>query len=107
MPAGALSKVFSIGKLKVVATSVNGPASYQTGGFTVAIPELNQILYASVVLQNNRGDMVVTYSISGNQITIQVWVQSADTTTGAISVTELAAGQDLSTRVFQIIAIGY
>ena len=103
---GRLDKGLGVGKLKVYSAEVTGPTSYATGGFQITINEFERIHNAVVALKNNPGNKLITYSISGNTITVQIFTITADTTTGAISATEDAAGTDESGLLFEVIAVG-
>jgi len=93
-------------RLKVVAVSVNGPASYTTGGFKVTVNDVNEILHAVVSIRDNPGNKLVRYSWSGNTLTIQIFTVSASTTDGSISAAEDAAGTDESGLTLDIIVVG-
>ena len=106
MAYGGLGKATGKGKLKVYAGSFSGPSSYTTGGFNITIAGLEKIHNAVVALKNNPGNKLITYTISGNTITVKIYTISADTNTGAISATEDADGTDESSLLFEIIAVG-
>lgn len=106
MPVAGLTKGLGKGDYKVYTGSFNGPTSYATGGFTVTLSGISKIHQAIVALKNNPGNKLITYSITGNTITIQIYTITADTTTGAISATEDAAGTDESALQFELMAVG-
>lgn len=103
---GGLIEAGIQGAHKVVARTVNGPASYTAGGFTVVVPELDEVKIAAVSLRNPADNHLIRYSVSGNTITIQVFTIAADAN-GNITATEVANGTDLSALVFDIVAVGY
>ena len=108
--SGRLLKHFvrkNIGGVTIAKYSVSGPASYSAGGFTVTIDEVKNIEFALVQLRQQNNAYRISYSFSDNTVTIQVFEISADTTTGAISATEVAAGTDLSGLNFDIIVVGW
>jgi len=90
----------------VVTRSVSGPSSYTSGGFVVTISELTKIKDCIVQLRNQDNDKRIKYSFSGNTVTIQVFTIVADTSTGAISASEVTDGTDLSGLTFDIIVVG-
>ena len=106
MPVAGLTKGLGKGKYKLYSAEISGPTSYTTGGFTVTASGISKIHNAAVVLKNNPGNKLIRFSISGNSITIQIFTIAADTTTGAISATEDAAGTDESSLLFEIILVG-
>ncbi len=106
MPIAGLTKGLGKGKYKVYSGETSGPTSYTTGGFNITISGLSKIHNAAVVLKNNPGNKLITYSISGNVITVKIFTIAANTTTGAISATEDGAGTDESSLLFEVIAIG-
>lgn len=103
MPIATLEEETVRGSMRVYVGSFSGPASYSTGGFTVALP-INPS-YVVVTLVNGNNAYRISYTVSGNTLTIQVFELSADTTTGAISASEVAAGTDLSALTFNVIAL--
>jgi hypothetical protein len=94
------------GSYRVYATFVNGPASYTAGGFTVEFPHLTTIFSAVAAIADDNTPYKVGVSFNGNTVTIKVYQLSADTTTGAITATEVPDGTDLSGLVFGVLAIG-
>ncbi len=103
MPIATLEDETVLGSMKVYVGTTTGPTSYTTGGFSVTLPI--RPTYALVALTNDNTAYKISYSVSGNTITITVYQLSADTTTGAISAAEVAAGTDLSALTFMIIAV--
>jgi len=92
-------------KVKVYRTS--GPSSYSTGGFTFDATDFKKVNRALVGIENDSaGNYHVEWSVSGNTITIKVSTISADTSTGAISATEVSDGTDLSSLYFDIVVEG-
>ena len=89
---------------KLVITSVAGPASYSTGGFTVSIDELKEVEEAIVVAGG--GYLAEVASKSGNSITVKVYHFNYPATAAGPAV-EVDAGTDLSGVTFIIIAVGY
>jgi len=109
MPSGKLlpSTDRETGRYIVTATHTSGPASYTTGGFTVTLGDLMEIEEVVVQLRDQDNAKRIKYSESGNQVTIQIFTISADTTSGAISAGEDAAATDESGLTFDIFAIGW
>jgi len=101
-----LTKALGKGEYKIFSGVVAGPSSYTAGGFNIVVAGLSKIHNAVVVLKNNPGNKLITYTISGNTITVKIYTISADTNTGAISATEDADGTDESSLLFEVIAIG-
>jgi len=95
------------GRYIVTATHTSGPSSYSSGGFTVTLGDLMEIEEVLVQLRNQDNAKRIKYSPSGNQVTIQIYTISADTSTGAISATEDADGTDESDLTFDIFAVGW
>ena len=94
------------GTYRIYATYVNGPSSYQTGGFEVEFPHLVQIISAVGAIVDDNTAYKVGVSVNGNKVIVKVYELKADTSTGAISASEVAAGTDLSNLTFGILAIG-
>jgi len=90
----------------MVKTGVTGPSSYSSGGFKVTL-DLNKIVDAVVVLKEGNNLYKVGYTISGNEITIQVFQLGYDSSNSTLTISEVADGTDLSGLNFTIIAIGY
>jgi hypothetical protein len=89
---------------KIVVVSAAGPTSYATGGFSVRVPELNnihQVLFAFITGGYKIGDL----SISGNSITVVVHYYNYPATSAG-PATEVAAGTDLSGQTVTLVVIG-
>ena len=106
MSSFGLDKPFGV-RHKIAVTETAGPTSYATGGFTVTLDGISNISFASVVITNNPGNKLATWSVSGNTVTIKVYTIAADTSSGAISATEDAAATDESSLTFAVFAVGY
>ncbi len=104
MPTASFANKTEGSVLKIYTTQVAGPASF-SAPFTVSTP-FNSVAFASVEIVNNPGNKLVTWSISGNNINITFYTISANTSTGAISATEDAAGTNESGLTLNITAIG-
>lgn len=89
----------------IIEKTINGPSSYPTGGFAETIGEFAELKNVSVEI-NDPNNKVVKWTFAGNVVTIVVKEISADTTTGAISSTEVANATDLSALEFVITAEG-
>jgi len=98
-------RIFPVQGYMKYCARVTGPSSYSSGGFSVDT-KLENIDVCVVTLRNNPGNYLIEWSVSGGTITIKVNTISADTSTGEISKTEVAAGTDLSSYIFDIIAYG-
>ena len=109
MPSGKLLPPTDreTGRYVVTATHTSGPSSYTAGGFTVTLGDLMDIEELVVQLRDQDNAKRIKYSKSGNQVTIQIFTMSADTTTGTISTAEDAAGTDESALTFDIFAMGW
>ena len=103
MVVGSLGKPFGLGQLKVVAESVSGPASYPSGGFSVAFDELRQV-HAAIVIAGG-GYLAEVAGVSGNTVTIVVRYFDYDAAADGVAI-EIPAGTDLSAVSFWVIAIG-
>lgn len=106
MSSLGLDKPFGV-KHKIAVTETAGPTSYTTGGFSITLDGISNIFFASVAITNNPGNKLATWSVSGNTVTVKVYTVTADTSSGAISATEDAAGTDESSLTFAVFAIGY
>jgi len=101
--------IVALGKGKyylIEAKTVPGTSSYPTGGFAVNLDELSKVHDAIVVLESADNLYKPGFTVSGNTITIQVYEYYYDTTASAVAVKEVAAGTDLSSVNFKILAIG-
>lgn len=96
------------GGAKVYRDTVSGPAAYDPAtGFVITVPHFRRVTWARVDIANNPGNKLVTWTVSGNQIVVRFYTVSANTTTGAISAAEDAAGTDESALQLVVEAEGY
>lgn len=92
---------------KIKTYRIAGPGSYTTGGFTFTATDFKKINKASITIENDTaGYYHITWTIEGNTITIVVSTISANTTTGAISASEVDVGTNLSGLYFEIVVEG-
>jgi hypothetical protein len=94
---------------KIVQKVITGPSSYETGGFTVTLGEVNRIQALVVSVRTNLKVSnyvhAVDYSYTGNTITFTVY--RMDVTADAPSAwSEVPAGTDLSALTLEVLAIG-
>ncbi len=95
------------GKYYIIETKkVAGPSSYATGGFTITMDEIREIEDAVVSMVDGNNMYKVSYSYSGNKITVQVYQLGYDSGTSSLTISEVADGTDLSGISFAIIAVG-
>jgi len=89
---------------RVSRMTVNGPSQYkQTTKFEVIAP--GKVTWAQVTLRNKpTGNEIIEYTWSGSTIKITFSTISANTSTGAISKTEVADNTDLSGLILDILA---
>jgi hypothetical protein len=104
MPVGSFSPKTEGSVLKIFTNQVAGPTSF-SAPFSVSTP-FNSVVFASVEIVNNPGNKLVTWTISGNSINITFYTIAANTTSGAISATQDAAGTNESGLTLNIIAVG-
>lgn len=105
MPIGSLYAPTEGSTLKVYNEAVAGSSSY-TSPYTISTP-FKAIVGGVVSLENNPGNKLITYSFSGNSVLVKFYTISSDTTSGAISATEDAAGTDESSLTLSMVIIGY
>ena len=110
---GRLAKALGLAGYKLVVTNTTAPASYATGGFSVAVSELSTVNYAFAQAMNPgaAGYLALIKSISGNTVTVQVYevnqpVNEGGSATYTVTIKEVAAGTDLSGVTFNVIAVG-
>lgn len=85
--------------MKVETDSVTGPASYATGGFTIAtgLASVDHLKLFVVTPGANLTHCHFEYSISGGNVTVKVMRNRFDETTSIDAVTSLPGGVSLRT----------
>ena len=95
------------GKYYLLETKqASGPASYTTGGFTITLDGIREIKEAVVSIDDANNLYRVSYSHTGNTITVKVYQLGFDAGTSTLTISEVAAGTDLSALTFTVIAVG-
>jgi len=91
-----------------VVKTVTGPESYDaTNGYTVTVAELTKIAYVLPAIETDGTSLfLVKGTASGNEVTLRFYTISANTTSGAITVSEVGDGTDLSGLTFPLVVYG-
>ena len=94
--------------VKLVRKSVAGPASYASGGFTVDLPEIRDIVYILKDGGVTGGGYIYNVDLGTNPNQVKIKAFYFDYAAAAAGAAiEVAAGTNLSGETFTIVVVGY